>query len=95
VATEDESSVIITLQSEHHLSGSDCFPDGIPTEWDATTILAAIERDGIAAWNLDGYGYEVRVTVSKPNPHFGQNEALFPDHAAEPYLRSEARGTAR
>lgn len=91
----EPASILVEVVAEHVLTERECFPDGAPEGWDARTILAAIQKDGLAAWALDAYGFSVRVSVSQPNPHYVQAESLLPDHAPDRNWYSEARGTAR
>lgn len=90
-----EASVFVELGAEFTLSVTECFPDGEPDEWDAATVLAAIQKQGIDAWDLLAYGLQVRVVASKPNPHYSQGESLLPGYAPERWATTTAMGTAR
>jgi hypothetical protein len=92
VAMTPPPSIVITLEAEHLLTVEECFPDGEPDSWTAADIFDALKEQGVSAWMLDAYGFHVRVSVTKPNEHFGQAESLLPGHAPERWTHDVATG---
>lgn len=68
--------------------------DDVPEEVDAHAVEDLIARNGgglIGLGQLFGdLNVEIDITVEMPNPHYRQAEALFPELAPPPVIRSKA-----
>lgn len=81
-------TVKVTLDEEFDVDPESFWDDkDRPDVIDAHEVAQAIQRRGGAVDAL-GLWPEVRIEVRRENPHYTQAEALFPDLAPTPEIRS-------
>lgn len=89
-----DTTITISVDHEVTLSVREVWPDGAPEAPTADDVVAAFGGWRVARllndWGLLDAAV-VDVTVRRPNPHYGQAEALIPELAPEPVVVTTAR----